>query len=79
MLPEISFLQYLEVPFNTIKLSILKKFGAGTLVPFYGTEVPAPCGKKWLSLMTLEVPFIWPVFLVCCDLVLKKIIRKTKN
>jgi hypothetical protein len=27
---------------NTIKLSILKKFGAGTLVPFYGTEVPTP-------------------------------------
>jgi hypothetical protein len=32
----------LEVPFNTIKLSMLKKFGAGTLVPFYGTEVPTP-------------------------------------
>jgi hypothetical protein len=29
---------------NIIKLSILKKFGAGTLVPFYGTEVPTPYG-----------------------------------
>ena len=37
-----------------IKLSILKKFGAGTLVPFYGTEVPTPWVKKALNLMAVK-------------------------
>jgi hypothetical protein len=41
-------------PHNTIKLSILKKFGAGTLVPFYGTEVPTPWVKKVLNLMAMS-------------------------
>jgi len=32
---------------------MLKKFGAGTLVLFYGTEVPTPCVKKWLDVIAM--------------------------